>query len=217
MRPTNGIDDAHKNFHDNLSGQYVNAYMHRKRGLSHGKTDRTTDTSDRGQRYRYRTHRLASHVSLLIALFFYGPFVADAQIPGDEGNQIQVYGQPGNPKMTVYVWGQAQTGLWSVDVGTDLLEFASIITTTGLRANRPEQETTLILQLFREGRTDRPFYEKDIEEFFASRTYPELNDGDIIVIKERTRRRFTWRDVSQVLGTVTSTVSLILLIDRLRN
>jgi hypothetical protein len=156
-------------------------------------------------------------IACLIAFCFFVPIAAEGQIPGAEENQIRVYGQPGNPKMSVYVWGQAQTGLWSVDVGTDLLEFASIITTSGLTANRADQETTLILQLFRAGRGDEPIFEEKIEDVFVSRSYPELNDGDILVLKERTRRRFTWRDVSQVLGTVTSTVSLVLLIDRLRD
>ena len=158
-----------------------------------------------------------SRLACLIALLFFGPFDAKGQIPGQEDTQIQVYGQPGNPKMTVYVWGQAQTGLWSVDVGTDLLEFASIVVTSRLAGNRPERETTLILQLFREGQTEEPLFEQDVEDLFATRSYPELNDGDILVLKERVRRRFTWRDVSQVLGTVTSTISLVLLIDRLRD
>lgn len=163
------------------------------------------------------SRRKTSLIACLTAFFFFVPIAAEGQIPGGEENQIQVYGQPGNPKMNVYVWGQAQTGLWSVDVGTDLLEFASIITTSGMTANRADQETTLILQLFRAGRGGEPVFEKMIEDVFVSRSYPELNDGDILVLKERTRRRFTWRDVSQVLGTVTSTVSLVLLIERLQD
>lgn len=141
------------------------------------------------------------------------------QIPTGEGEDVvRVYGQPGNPKMTVYVWGQAQTGLWSVDEGTDLLEFASIVTTGGFTTNRPETESDMILQLFREGGTDaEPIYEQNVEDLFASRSYPDLRNGDILVLKNRTRRRFTWRDVSQAIGTVTSTLSLILLIDRLRD
>jgi len=181
--------------------------MHHKQGLLNG----TIYNLDRTRMLK------VPRFACLIALLFCGPFAAKGQIPGDEDNQIQVYGQPGNPKMTVYVWGQAQTGLWSVDQGTDLLEFASIVVTSQLAGNRPERETTLILQLFREGEREEPVFEQDVEEVFASRSYPDLNDGDILVLKERVRRRFTWRDVSQVLGTVTSTISLVLLIDRLRD
>lgn len=182
--------------------------MHHKQGLLNG------TICDFGPMYMLKA---LSSIACFIVLLFYGPFNAKGQIPNNESNPIQVYGQPGNPKMTVYVWGQAQTGLWSVDVGTDLLEFASIVTTSGLTANRPEQETRLILRLFREDQRDEPIFEQNVEDLFATRSYPDLSDGDILVLKERVRRRFTWRDVSQVLGTVTSTISLVLLIDRLRD
>lgn len=146
-----------------------------------------------------------------------GGHVAHGQIPTGDVSGTNVYGQAGNPKMTVYVWGQAQTGLWSVDVGTDLLEFASVVTRSGLRANRPETRSDLILQLFREEPDGQdPVFEQSIEELFTTRAYPALQDGDILVLKERTRRRFTWRDVSQVIGTVSSTLGLVLLIDRLQ-
>jgi hypothetical protein len=162
-------------------------------------------------------HRVILRVillSLLASCWVTGVF---GQIPDFENNGIQVFGEPGNPKINIYVWGQAQTGIWSVDEDTDLLEFASLVTAGGFRSNRPDQEVDLFIQLFRDGRlTQEPFYEKNVEDLFASRSYPELQSGDILVLKERVRRRFTWRDVSQVIGTVTSTLSLVLLIDRLR-
>lgn len=162
-------------------------------------------------------HPAIIRVGLLVLLASCWTTGALGQIPDFENNGIQVFGEPGNPKMNIYVWGQAQTGIWSIDEGTDLLEFASLVTAGGFRSNRPDQEVDLVIQLFRDGRlAQEPFLEKNVEDLFASRSYPELKSGDILVLKERVRRRFTWRDVSQVIGTVTSTISLVLLVDRLR-
>lgn len=158
-----------------------------------------------------------SQVILAAVLAFCWSSSALGQIPGGQNELIRVYGDPGNPKMRVYVWGQAQTGLWSVDEGTDLLDFASVVTAGGLRANRPEIETTMVLELYREGeQNEEPLYAESVEEIFSSRSYPELRDGDILVLRERTRRRFTWREISSVIGTISSTIGLVLLIDRLR-
>ena len=46
---------------------------------------------------------------------------------------------------------------------------------------------------------------------------PELRDRDVLVIKTQTRRRLSWRDISQVTGTIASVVSTYLLIDRLND
>ena len=121
--------------------------------------------------------------------------------------------------MTVYVWGNADTGVWSVEEGTDLLEFLSVISRMRFGEQNPERRATEVLRLYRDGRPgDDPFFEAPIQELFArADQYPALQEGDILVLETNVRTRFTWRDVGRVVGVAGTFFNTWLILDRIRD
>lgn len=145
--------------------------------------------------------------------------IAQAEQGLTEGPTVKTYGRAGYPTVTVYVWGAADTGVWNVEKGTDLLEFLSVaVRTQG--GNRVEVRSFQVLEMYREdqNRKNDPFFESRMDELFSrEKSYPSLQEGDILKIETQSRRRFTWRDISQVTGTLASLVSTYLLLDRLND
>ena len=133
--------------------------------------------------------------------------------------RVKEYGRPGYPQITVYVWGSADTGVWQVEQGTDLLEFASVISQVQLESRSPDQRAINLLQIYRDGQADGdPFFESKIGDLFTQREiYPEMQDGDILVLQRETKGRFTWRDAAQVFTTVGTILNTYLILDRIRN
>ena len=131
---------------------------------------------------------------------------------------VKEYGRPGYPRMTIYVWGNADSGVWNVERGTDLLEFVSVISRARMSQNSPDRRRIERLSVYRDqqpGRGD-PFYESDVKDIFAYRdSYPALQEGDILVLETETRTRFTWRDIARVTGTVAALLNTYLLFERL--
>jgi len=149
------------------------------------------------------------------------PVEAFAQIDQSmiAGPTVKTYGRAGYAQVTVFVWGSADTGVWNVEEGTDLLEFLSVaVRSQG--GNRTEVRSYQVLKMYREdqNRKNDPFFESRMDELFSGeRSYPSLQEGDILMIETRSTRRFTWRDISQVTGTLASLVSTYLLFDRLND
>jgi hypothetical protein len=173
------------------------------------------------------THsRLYLVFALLITLSFgvpAGPAVAQSpQQQADAGTlmnpTVKEYGRAGYPKITVYVWGNADSGVWNVEKGTDLLEFVSVVSRIRMVENDPDRRPIRTLRLYRdqspEGDED-PFFETRIETLFGDRSnYPSLKENDILVLETEARNRFTWRDIARVTGTVAAVLNTYLLIDR---
>ena len=63
---------------------------------------------------------------------------AHAQNMG-ENPAIQDYGRPGMPRITIYVWGNAQTGVWTVEEGASMLEVVSATARVRLDQRSPER------------------------------------------------------------------------------
>lgn len=136
------------------------------------------------------------------------------------GPTVKTYGRPGYAKVTVYVWGTADTGVWNVEEGTDLLEFLSVAVRSEGGNRNADVRSYQVFKMYREGqnRQNDPFFESRMDELFSrERSYPTIQEGDILVVETRSTRRFTWRDITQVTGTVASLVSTYLLIDRLND
>ena len=149
---------------------------------------------------------------------FLAPMVAWSQ-PSEELAGVNVYGRPGYPKITVFVWGQAQNGVWLVEEETDLIELLTVAARSDVTLRQPERRSETYVKLYRNGASPQgsdPLFSAKVEEVFSGRrSYPALQDGDILVVETQVRRRVTWWDVSQIVGTVSSGVSLILLLNRL--
>lgn len=165
---------------------------------------------------------LSSFHSLLFGMIFLialSPAAVLAQQPSPLLTpMVKEYGRPGYPQITVYVWGNADTGVWSVEEGTDLLEFASVISRIQLEERAPDRRSIRWLRIYREGRTGgAPFFESRIEDLFTERArYPQLEEGDILALETEARGRFTWRDVTRVVSTVGTLLNTYLIIDRIR-
>jgi hypothetical protein len=133
---------------------------------------------------------------------------------------IKEYGRPGFPRMTVYVWGNADSGVWNVEKGTDLLEFMTVVSRARMTDTSPERRRIETLSVYRDATpgNGRPFFASDVQDIFSNRTsYPALQEGDILVLETRARGRFTWRDIARVTGTVAALLNTYLLFDRLGN
>jgi hypothetical protein len=132
---------------------------------------------------------------------------------------VKEYGRPGYPRMTIYVWGNADSGVWNVERGTDLLEFISVVSRARMTDNSPDRRRVEKLSIYRNQQPGgTPFYETEMKDIFSDRqSYPALQEGDILVLETRTRGRFTWRDIARVTGTVAAILNTYLLFDRLGN
>ena len=131
-------------------------------------------------------------------------------------SQTNDYGRPGYPRVRVYLWGNAQNGVWTVEEGTDLLEFLSA-SATGDFNEGSETRVKNILKVYRRGQVGRePAFEMKMEDIFARQDeYPELQNGDVLVVETVQRRRFfTLRGITRVTGTIASVASLVFLIQR---
>lgn len=156
-------------------------------------------------------------IALLLAA---GPSLAQ-QLPNSSllTPNIKEYGRPGYPVITVYVWGDADTGVWNVEEGTDLLEFVSVISRTQFGNQGPESRSIQKIKLYRDGRTEgKPMFEARVQDLFTARSsYPDLQSEDILVLETQVRGRFTWRDLGQVIGIASTILNTYLIIDRLQN
>jgi hypothetical protein len=131
---------------------------------------------------------------------------------------VKEYGRPGYPRMTIYVWGNADTGVWSVERGTDLLEFVSVVSRAQMGGRQPDVRMTQVLSIYRDQTPESgdPYFQVEVTDLFGTReTYPALQEGDILVLDTKVRRRFTWRDIAQVTGVVAAVVNTYLLLDGL--
>lgn len=165
-------------------------------------------------------------VLILAGMVAVGPSVVQAQEQPSQsqatfGPTVKEYGRSGVPKMTVYVWGNADSGVWRIEKGTTLLEFASVVSRARMTDNSPDQRRVERISIYRDQSPrsgEDPFFETRIETLFAERTSsPALQEGDILVLETRTRGRFTWRDVARVAGTIATLLNTYLLFDRISN
>ena len=145
--------------------------------------------------------------------------------PSASAQEVQPYeyARPGQPTMTIYVWGSvSKPGIWVVEREATLVEILSLVnvqtegnTQAGVRADR-------FLRVYRasEGAipSEGPYpdhtliYEMPIEEMLIS-PQPDLKfrDEDILAVEIETHRTwFTLRNISSVIGTVASLTLLII-------
>lgn len=161
----------------------------------------------------------------LCLLLFNSPTLVRGQevgAPQQLANQqpkVKEYGAEGVPKMTVFVWGNADSGVWRVEKGTDLLEFLSVVSRLRMRDRNPDRRLVKTLSMYRDGNPTQgePFFQARVEELFTGRNnYPELQEGDVLVLETEAQNRFTWRDIAQVAGTVATVLNTFLIIQRIR-
>lgn len=116
---------------------------------------------------------------------------------------------PGRPSTQVQLWGDvAQPGVYEVEVNTDLAKLLTLAGGTPRTVQDPRDRALTTIQLVRgeDGRR-QIVYESSYEEFIMNPNYPQLRDGDYVVVDTRIRRGWRWQDTVQVVsavGTLTS-------------
>ena len=155
---------------------------------------------------------------LLLAALLPTPAEAQNTVPGllePPGTaQVQDYGRPGYPRVQIYLWGNASHGVWTVEEGTDLLEYLSLAAQGDFNQGA-DTRVKNVLRMYREGQTGKkPVFETQLEDLFARQVEsPVLREGDVLVVESIERRRpFTFRQAAQVTGTIASIATLVFLI-----
>lgn len=144
----------------------------------------------------------------------YGQETPNAPSVEMDMSQIKDYGRAGYPRVTVYLWGNAENGIWRVEEGTDLLEYLSVAARGRFRHDS-DVRVENVLKIYREGQMNEdPVYESTVDEIFSRQSeYPELQNRDVIVVESVERRRFfTFRNLSWITGSAASIASLVFLI-----
>lgn len=159
--------------------------------------------------------RRLSLLALCCALLSINPGISSAQIAGEADlPYINSFSRPGQPTITVYVWGNVgRTGIWQIERGTDLIEFLSAVQVPGVGQDQINVRRRFTLRIYRGGTQDRhEIYSEEIERILADGVeYPQLQRGDILFLELRQRRRiFSFQFISTLVGTVSSVFLLYL-------
>lgn len=178
--------------------------------------------------YLHGLHRrigsTAGAIVLIAALFIGWPASSLAQAPGadvgglgGEDTFINDFRTPGEPSMTVYIWGSVgNPGIWRVNRDVDFIRLLSAAGVPGLGQDDPETRTRVNIRVYRQDGTDRrKIYEERVNEILErGRNIPDVRDGDVIEVETERRRSATsqFQFITSVLG---SGASLALLIFRL--
>lgn len=132
------------------------------------------------------------------------------------------YARPGQPTMTIYVWGAvSKPGIWVVEREATLVEILSLVNVQGGGTTQEGVQETRFLRIYRGGVPSEPsglqadrnlVYETPLDEIVtALQVAPMLQDGDVLAIEVETRRSwFTFRNISSLIGTAASLTLLII-------
>jgi hypothetical protein len=162
----------------------------------------------------------------LAALFMAGllagglsPFAAQAQdLPLPEPGYVNEFARPGQPTMTLYLWGAVgTTGIWRVERDVDLIQLLSVASVPGVGTAEGDVRRRFVLHIYRdEGGERREIYAEEVENLIGGggAPAPALQDGDILAIETRERRRISLDLVFTTLRTVSSFLSVYLLLRR---
>lgn len=165
---------------------------------------------------------MASGVLLGLALAVLGPSAAAQEV------EPYVYARPGQPTITIYVWGAVgRPGIWHVEQGVSLIDMLSLVNPQ-LGANlREEADVRRTLRIYRGGAASAPaegspgptserelVFEAPLEEVLSVARPPlQLQHGDVLAVEAETQTRiFTLRNFASIIGTA---ATLLLLVIRL--
>jgi hypothetical protein len=147
------------------------------------------------------------------------PFAAQAQdLPLPEQSYVNEFARPGQPTMTLYLWGAVgTTGIWRVEREVDLIQLLSVAGVPGVGTSEREVRQRFILHIYRHQNGERrEIYEEEIQNLIGggATSVPALKDGDILAVETQTRQRVSLDLVFSTLRTVSSFLSLYLLLRR---
>lgn len=159
-----------------------------------------------------RRHVVGYYLAVILGLLVFVP-AGLAQSTTSPGQYVQVYARPGRPTINVFVWGSVGApGIWRVEPEVDLVELLSVVRVPGVGIDEAGVHEQTRLQIFREqGGRRVEVYSEEVEYLLSvARAYPTLQEGDILEVTTRRRTKVNVLMVSQVVGTLSSLVVLVL-------
>ncbi len=115
--------------------------------------------------------------------------------------------QPGTRTVQVEVIGSVKLpGLYELSEGTDLGQLVALAGGPELGTGQSTNKRTISVFLYRpQSFGSRPLYEENLTGFIAdSGSYPEMRDGDVLLMEVVEQVKFGWRDMLSILGAVGS-------------
>lgn len=143
--------------------------------------------------------------------------VTNAQSLSDyeaSGISFSRFVRPGEASIQIWVISDNRSGIYEIGDGINLGELIVLTGTgPGIMTTRERRRTTI--RVFREtGASRNLIYESSLEDMVREPSlYPDLNNGDVIMLETRVKQRFQWRDALSVISAASTT---ILLVDRIR-
>ena len=130
--------------------------------------------------------------------------------------RITDFSRPGRPTMFIYVWDTASTpGIWKVEHEVDLLELISSAQIPNFGNTDNTTSATVTIRIFRSSGGQRvEIFQSEANDLIKSgKSYPTLQEKDIIMIETKTKQRFNLQTVFSAIG---AGASLVLLAIRVR-
>lgn len=115
------------------------------------------------------------------------------------------YVLPGAPTVQVDVLGTVRApGLYELTEGTDVGQLLALSGGPVLMVRQRASSREVTIKLFRPAANGgAPIYEAVFEQAVGDpETSPVLRDGDVLTVEVTERARFTWRDISSIVGTI---------------
>lgn len=152
---------------------------------------------------------------LLMGVFPFGiasPVHAQSSRAVRSSDHVHTYARSGHATHTVYVWGAVdQPGVWKIEPSTGLVEFFSVVSPRGYGVEGAGTKKEVTLRIHRSSDGDpqlvREIQLNDLLELPRSQR-PALQAGDVLEVRTKEERKFSFETVTGVLGTVSSLVLL---------
>lgn len=120
-----------------------------------------------------------------------------------------VYHEPGQATIQVAVEGAVENpGLYEVALGTDLARLLALTGGPAFDARQPDRKQRVEIRVFRDGAGQ--IYAATLQDLATNAAvYPDLREGDSMVVEVISRQTFGWRDVLSIAGGVTAVAYLV--------
>lgn len=152
----------------------------------------------------------------MLVFSLFALFQLDVMAQSEE--RVTDFSRPGRPTMFVYVWGTASTpGIWKVEKDVDLLDLMSSAQVPNFGAIDNTTKSTVTMRLYRTtGGQREEIFQSEMNALLTSgKTYPSLQENDIILIETKTKQRFNLQTVFSAIGAAASLVLLAIRINQL--
>ncbi len=139
---------------------------------------------------------------------------AEAMAQSEE--RITDFSRPGRPTMFVYIWGTASTpGIWKVEQDVDLIDLLTSAQIPNFGDSDNTTKSTVTVRLYRNAAGARnEIFSSEMNDLLKSgKSYPALEENDIILIETKNKQRFNLQTIFSAIGAV---ASLVLLAIRIR-